>query len=82
LEACRRVGVEPNEIYFMDFQSFKTANPGVRNLNKEVQNLRYEHYEKLRQDSIQALKEERNKIIDEQKMGSESKIRVRIRILI
>lgn len=47
------------------------ANPDVRHLNKEIQNLRYEHYENLRQDTIKAVKEERNRIIDE-KIGEGS----------
>jgi hypothetical protein len=42
-------------------------NPEVRNLNKEVQNIRYDHYEKLRQDSIKAVKDERTKLIEGQK---------------
>lgn len=77
IKACKRVGVEPRELFFMDFQTFKSVNPEVRNLNKEVQNLRYEHYEKLRQDTVNAVKEERQKIIEEQKnLGESSKIKV------
>jgi molybdopterin synthase catalytic subunit len=51
----------------MDFHSFKESNPEVRNLNRDIQNLRYEHYEKLRQDTLKAVKEERNKIVLEHK---------------
>ena len=64
----------------MDFQTFKTANLSISNLSREVKNLRYEHYEKLRNDTLQALKEERNIIIEEQKMDSESKTNVNYKI--
>jgi hypothetical protein len=53
----------------MDFHSFKSSNPEMLNLNREIQQLRYEHYEKLRQDTIKAVKQERNKIIEEDKLN-------------
>jgi hypothetical protein len=56
----------------MDVQTFKSMNPEVRFLNREVLNVRYEHYEKLRQDTIAAVKLERNKIIESQKNSSGS----------
>ena len=65
VEACRRIGVEPRELLYMDLQNFKNVNPEVRSLNRELQNLRFEHYEKLRLETIKVVAEERRKIIEE-----------------
>jgi hypothetical protein len=66
----------------MDFNTFKNYNPEVRNMNRELQNLRYQHYEKLRTDTVKAVIDERNKIIENEKnnlnaySNNESKINV------
>lgn len=82
LQACRKIGVQPMELFFMDFYTFKNTNHEVKNIPREVQNLRYEHYEKLRQDTLAAVKDERRKMINEDKNTfSESKLNVTLYFL-
>ena len=57
----------------MDFHSFKNANPGIISISREIQELRYTHYEKLRQDTIKAVKEERKKIMESNPSANDSK---------
>lgn len=71
IEACKLIGVEENELFYLDFQAFKESNPEVRVLKRELQNLRFEHYEKLRQDTIAAVKAERNKLIEKEQNSKE-----------
>ena len=59
------MGVNPKELFYVDYNTFKNSNPEVRLLNKELQKMRFEHYEKLRLSTISLVKEERNILLNE-----------------
>ena len=40
LEACRQLGIIPNELYFQDFETYVKMNPEVIALPKEIQKIR------------------------------------------
>ena len=42
LEACRQLGVIPNELYFQDFETYTKLNPEVKSLPKEIQKIRFD----------------------------------------
>ena len=65
LEACYRLGIAPSELYQITLEDYKIIYPDVRSLPKELQDMRYDAAEKYRNDSIEQVKEERNKIIEE-----------------
>ena len=50
---------------YINLDDYKIIYPDVRSLPKELQDMRYDAYEKYRNDSIEQVKEERNKIIQE-----------------
>lgn len=66
LEACRRLGIDIKELYFVDLHTFRNSNFELRHLAPECLKLRYDHFEKLRMKSIANAKEERKKIIDQE----------------
>lgn len=66
IEACKRLGIKIKDLYYQDFSTFKHQNPGIINLSKEIQNLRWQHLEENRQNFIQMVKIEREKLIADQ----------------
>ena len=52
-----------NDLYFFDFNSYKTNTAELKFLPKEIQLIRYEHFEKARRDLLMRAKEQRNRII-------------------
>ena len=76
-EACRRLGVQIKELYFTDFAQFRSENPGIINLSKEAQSLRWEHQEENRSDLVDMVRREREKIIHEQMKESSKEHKVK-----
>ena len=74
LEACYRLGIEPSELYQISLEDFKLIYPDIRSLPKDLQEMRYEAAEKFRNDSIDQVKEERGKIIEEMEKREKDKL--------
>jgi hypothetical protein len=72
IEACRRLGIKMNMLYYMDFNKFKAENPSIINQTKEIQKLRWGHIEEKRLEYIEMVKNEREKIINNE-MNENSK---------
>ena len=72
LEACRQLGIIPNELYFQDFETYVKLNPEVIGLPKDIQKLRFENIDNYRKETIQMVKEQREKIINNQKEKEEN----------
>ena len=66
LQACFKLGIDPSELYQLTLEEFKLVNPDVRYLPQDMIKFRYEAEEKYRNDSINQVKEERQKIIEEE----------------
>lgn len=66
LEACRKLGIDPLELYSISLEEYKAKNPESRNLPKEILDMRYEAIENYRNKSIDDAKELRAKIIEEE----------------
>ena len=64
LEACRQLGIIPNELYFQDFETYSRLNPEVKALPKEIQKIRFENIDNYRKETIQMVIEQREKIIN------------------
>jgi hypothetical protein len=52
----KRAGCELKDLYFLEFKQFRDAHPELITLPKEVQESRYEFYEKKRQEKIEEIK--------------------------
>ena len=63
IEACNRLGINPSDLYFIDFQSFMVSHPELRNLPRQLQQFRYDHVERLRKETLALVKGEREKLI-------------------
>ncbi len=64
VEALERLGMDLEELYFMDFKNFKLANPDLLNIAEQFQKSRYETFERRRQSKLEeALKVKSNILI-------------------
>ena len=73
LQACFKLGIEPSELYQITMDEFKLLNPDVRHLPQDMIQFRYDAEEKYRNDSIEQVKAERQKIIDEEANSDKDK---------
>ena len=65
LEACRQLGILPEELYYQDFDTYIRMNPEVIGLPKEIQKIRFENIDKYRKETIEMAKTQRERIIEE-----------------
>ena len=65
IQACLRLGIETSELIQQNVEEFKIKHPDVRSLEPEMLKYRYNAAEKFRIQSINLIKKEREKIIDE-----------------
>jgi len=55
LEACGRLGLDPKQLYFLDMNQFKASNPDIFALPKDIQKVRWDHSNKLREKYIESI---------------------------
>ena len=67
LEACRQLGILPEELYFQDFDTYIKLNPEVIGLPKDIQRIRFENIDKYRKETIKMVKDQRDLIINNRK---------------
>ena len=65
LEACRNLGILPESLYYIDFDTYIENNPDLIRYNKDIQQKRFKNINKYREDTIEKVKKEREKIIKE-----------------
>ena len=66
LEACRQLGILPQELYYVDFDTYSHLNPEVIGLPKDIQKIRFDNINNYRKDTIRMVKEQRDLIIEAQ----------------
>ena len=67
LEACRQLGILPEELYYQDFETYVKLNPEVIGLPKDIQKIRFENIDKYRKETIKMVKDQRDLIINKEK---------------
>ena len=72
LQACLQLGIEQSELFYVDMNKFLNYHPELRNASQNIKQYRYDHFEKLRQNSIDKVRAERQKIIDSQDNNNNS----------
>jgi len=74
-EACRRIGVNENDLYFIDYETFLKINKDIHSLPREFQELRFNFAEKVRKENLRLCIQERRNIIKEfSKKGNNSSL--------
>ena len=63
LLACKKLGINPSELYYISLEDYKNKNSENKNLPKDILDMKYEEFENFRNKSIEQVKEEINKII-------------------
>ena len=82
LEACYHLGIEPSELYKLNMDEFNKKYPEVKRLSQDLVKYRYEGEEKFRNETIEDVKKERERIIEEIKKKKKSKKKKKIKIKI
>ena len=73
LEACRQLGILPESLYYIDFKTYTQIHPDIIRLSKDIQKKRFENINKYREDTIELVKELREKIIEDEEKEKEEK---------
>jgi len=71
------VGIGQEELFFIDMNLYLKNNPEIKLMDKDVQNLRYERFEALRQATVLKVSEERNWLMNPDKSASKSRMMVK-----
>ena len=67
IEACRLIGVAPMELYPLTFDEYVLQHYEIRNLQKNLQEERYRHFDKIRTDNIALAKQKRSELVEQEK---------------
>lgn len=55
MEACGRLGLDPKQLFYLDINQYKLANPEVFALPKDIQKIRWDHSNKLKEKAIESV---------------------------
>jgi len=66
--------MDPDELYFVSYKDFVKNNPNFVGIEKELREIRYEHFEEKRKDKIRIAKEERKVLLENPALSLESKM--------
>lgn len=59
------MGIDPKQLYYVDFATFKNSNAEIRILAPEIQKMRWDHFNKLREQNVFIVQEARRNLIRE-----------------
>lgn len=74
MEACAKLGLDPKDLYFTEFNQFKKSNPEVFVLGKEIQKIRWNHLNQLKEKYIASIKQERKKIMENKNIDAKKEV--------
>ena len=69
LEACRQLGIKPENLYYVKFKTYLQNNPEIIRLSKELQKKRFDNINNYREEMIEAVRQKREEIIKGQEKG-------------
>ena len=61
------LGIEENRLYYISFDDFIKRHPELKNIYKDLQEKKYNHYEEKRKNLIQLSIKKRREIIEDNK---------------
>ena len=65
-KAILELGLDENKLYKLDKEKYLLNHPELKNASPEVQDKRYEHYNKRREEQIELAKQKRNELIEKE----------------
>ena len=63
-EAILELGLDENKLYKLDKEKYLLKHPELKNASPDVEDKRYEHYNKRREEQIELAKQKRNELIE------------------
>jgi hypothetical protein len=66
IKACKELGILPTELYQITIEEYRSQNPTSITLDQKMLQLRYDGYEKFRNDSITLVKKRREVLINKE----------------
>ena len=55
IEAAQSLGIDLNSLYLLSKKEYISSNPEIKKLTEDLQDVRYDHYKKKREEKIQRL---------------------------
>jgi len=49
------LGIDPKQLYYLDINEYKVANPEIFALSKNIQRIRVDHSNKLKERAIESV---------------------------
>ena len=63
IKVCKTNGIEPNELYFIDYSEYLNKHPEISNLPDDIKKYRFHLIERFRLKTIKMIKEKRQELI-------------------
>ena len=64
LEALATLGIEEERLYYLSFDEFLQIHPELKNVQRDLQERRYNHFEEKRKKFIDEAQKKRKEIIN------------------
>ena len=64
LEVCKTNGIEPYELYYIDYKEYLSKHPEISSLPDDIKRYRFNLLERLRLKTIKMIKEKRKELIN------------------
>ena len=77
LEACRLIGVDPEELFALTQEEYILYHPECKTLEKSLKEERYKHFEEVRQANIEAARQKPTELKNAEK---ENLVKARVNI--
>ena len=74
LEVCKTNGIQPYELYYIDYKEYLSKHPEISSLPEDIKRYRFNLLERLRLKTIKMIKEKRKELINikDDKLRNES----------
>ena len=64
LEVCKTNGIQPYELYYIDYKEYLSKHPEISSLPEDIKRYRFNLLERLRLKTIKMIKEKRKELMD------------------
>ena len=64
IEACRLIGITPNELYPITLDEYINKHPDIKYIKQNLQEQRFNNFDKIRKENLEAAQSKRKEIIE------------------
>ena len=64
IEACRLIGITPNELYPITLDEYINKHPDIKYMKQNLQEQRFNNFDKIRKENLEAAQSKRKEIIE------------------